>query len=132
MRVCFTLIMAVVGFTSNSLLAFDAAPIANLVVAENALPGSTDWQLTRVRGPFPESGPDEGLLMGARNVEPVNGGGDWICTNSKHWIFEGTGMKNGDKIPGLEIVGAGKAWVGGETPQQWTATVYKGPKGNVV
>ncbi|MEO6785739.1 MAG: N,N-dimethylformamidase beta subunit family domain-containing protein, partial [Chthoniobacteraceae bacterium] len=30
-------------------------------------------------GPFPERGPDEGYLMGARNVRPVNGGGDWIC-----------------------------------------------------
>ena len=98
-------------------------------------------------GPFPEHGPDEGLLMGARNVEPVNGGGDWICTNAKHWIFDGTDMKNGDKIPGLigweyhgdpadiagiEVVGAGTAWVSGDTPQQWTATVYEGPKGNTV
>ena len=29
-------------------------------------------------GPFPERGPDEGLLMGARNGRPINGGGDWI------------------------------------------------------
>ena len=32
-------------------------------------------------GPFPHRGPDEGYLMGARNVDPVNGGGDWICQN---------------------------------------------------
>jgi hypothetical protein len=98
-------------------------------------------------GPFPEHGPDEGLLMGARNVEPVNGGGDWIITKPDHWIFEGTGVKEGDRIPGLigweyhgdpadipglEVVAAGTAWVGGETPQRWTATVYPGPKGNVV
>jgi len=98
-------------------------------------------------GPFPERGPDEGYLMGARNVEPVNGGGDWICTMPEHWIFEGTGMKKGDSIPGLigweyhgdpadipglSVVGSGTAWVGGETPQSWTATVYEGPKGNVV
>ncbi|AMV21402.1 N,N-dimethylformamidase beta subunit family domain-containing protein [Planctomyces sp. SH-PL14] len=98
-------------------------------------------------GPFPERGPDEGLLMGARNIEPVNGGGDWICTKPEHWIFEGTGMKKGDRIPGLigweyhgqpadipglEVVGGGTAWVGGVQPQQWTATVYTGPKGNVV
>ena len=42
-------------------------------------------------GPFPEHGPDEGLLMGARNIEPVNGGGDWIVAKPEHWIFEGTG-----------------------------------------
>ena len=98
-------------------------------------------------GPFPEHGPDEGLLMGARNVEPVNGGGDWICTRPENWIFTGTGMKQGDcipgligweyhgqpaNLPGLEVVGAGTAWVGGDRPQQWTATIYPGPKGNFV
>ena len=98
-------------------------------------------------GPFPEHGPDEGFLMGARNVEPVNGGGDWICTKPEHWIFEGTGMQAGESIPGLigweyhgdpadipglQVVGGGTAWVGGEQPQQWAATVYEGPKGNVV
>lgn len=107
----------------------------------------TALQRAKDHGPFPEHGPDEGLLMGARNVEPVNGGGDWICTKPDHWIFEGTGMKAGDKIPGLigweyhgdpadipglEVVGGGTAWVGGETPQQWAATVYTGPRGNVV
>jgi hypothetical protein len=98
-------------------------------------------------GPFPERGPDEGFLMGARNVEPVNGGGDWICTMPEHWIFQGTGIKQGEsipglvgweyhgdpaEIPGLAVVGTGKAWVSGQTPQTWTATVYEGPKGNVV
>ncbi|QEH35648.1 hypothetical protein OJF2_42030 [Aquisphaera giovannonii] len=98
-------------------------------------------------GPFPEHGPDEGLLLGARNVEPVNGGGDWIVVKPDHWIFEGTGVKKGDRIPGLigweyhgdpaaipglEVVAAGTAWVGGETPQKWAATIYPGPKGNFV
>jgi hypothetical protein len=98
-------------------------------------------------GPFPEHGPDEGLLMGARNVEPVNGGGDWIVLKPDHWMFEGTGVKRGDRIPGLigweyhgdpaqipglEVVAGGTAWVGGQTPQQWTATIYPGPKGNFV
>ncbi|MCB1227298.1 MAG: hypothetical protein KDK99_15880, partial [Verrucomicrobiales bacterium] len=31
-------------------------------------------------GPYPHRGPDEGYLMGVRNISPVNGGGDWICT----------------------------------------------------
>ncbi len=98
-------------------------------------------------GPFPERGPDEGLLMGARNVEPVNGGGDWIITRPEHWIFEGTGVKAGDRIPGLigweyhgdpadipglEVVAEGTAWQGGVNPQHWTAIVYPGPKGNFV
>ncbi|QDU45518.1 hypothetical protein Mal52_40120 [Symmachiella dynata] len=108
-----------------------------------------DYALLRERlhGPFPEHGPDEGLLMGARNVEPVNGGGDWTITKPEHWIFAGTNVKAGDripgligweyhgapaKIPGLEIVAAGTAFQGGENPQQWTATIYPGPKDNFV
>lgn len=115
-------------------------------------PYGGDTQTTRDRekthGPFPERGPDEGYLIGARNVEPVNGGGDWIAVKPEHWIFSGTGMKAGEKIPGLigweyhgdpprdlpglEIVGAGTAFVGGMLPQQWAATIYPGPKGNFV
>lgn len=102
----------------------------------------------RDEGPFPHRGPDEGYLMGSRNVDPVNGGGDWICRMPDHWIFEGTGMKEGDSIPGLigweyhgdppedieglEVVAAGTALQGGVNPQQWTATIYPGPKGNFV
>jgi hypothetical protein len=110
---------------------------------------SNRWAELREKehGPFPERGPDEGYLMGARNVEPVNGGGDWIVTNPGHWVFEGTGLKKGDRIPGLvgweyhgdppeivglEILAQGTAWVGGIRPQQWTATVYPGPKDNFV
>ncbi|MCL4215818.1 MAG: hypothetical protein KJ052_02255 [Candidatus Hydrogenedentes bacterium] len=108
-----------------------------------------DYALNRIRdhGPFPEHGPDEGLLMGARNVEPVNGGGDWIIQMPEHWIFEGTGVKNGDRIPGLigweyhgmpanipglDIVAAGTAFQGGDNPQNWTATLYPGQKENFV
>lgn len=92
-------------------------------------------------------GPDEGLLMGAINVIPVNGGGDWTCAMPDHWIFAATGMKKGDSIPGLvgweyhgdpanipglEVVATGTAWQGGQKPQQWTATLYPGPKNNFV
>lgn len=92
-------------------------------------------------------GPDETLIMGARTVMPANGGGDWICVKPEHWIFEGTGMKKGDFIPGLvgwehhgapgkqaglEIVAEGTAWSGGVTPIRWTAVIFPGPKGNFV
>ncbi|NND08202.1 MAG: hypothetical protein HKN87_17620 [Saprospiraceae bacterium] len=98
-------------------------------------------------GPFPERGPDEGMLMGVRNVEPVNGGGDWSIVQPDHWIFSGTGMREGDAIPGLvgweyhgdpakidglEVVARGTAWVGGEQPQEWVATIYPGPRDNFV
>ncbi|HVJ68875.1 MAG TPA: N,N-dimethylformamidase beta subunit family domain-containing protein, partial [Caulifigura sp.] len=55
----------------------------------------------KLHGPFPERGPDEGLLMGARNPEPINGGGDWTIARPENWIFAGTGVKKGDRIPGL-------------------------------
>lgn len=98
-------------------------------------------------GPFPVDGPDEALLMGARSIVPFNGGGDWIAVKPEHWIFEGTGMKEGDAIPGLvgwefhgdpadiaglEVVAEGIALRGGVDPAHWTATVYPGPKGNFV
>ncbi len=101
----------------------------------------------KLHGPFPERGPDEGFLIGARNVEPVNGGGDWVCAKPDHWIFKHTGMKKGARVPGLigweyhgdppdikglEIVAEGTAWQGGTRPQHWTATIYPGPKDNFV
>jgi hypothetical protein len=105
-------------------------------------------QREKEHGPFPHRGPDEGYLIGARNVEPVNGAGDWVCVKPDHWIFAGTGMKQGDRIAGLvgweyhgdpptdiaglEVVSAGTALVGGTRPQHWTATIYPGPKGNFV
>ncbi len=112
--------------------------------------GQHKWAKKRheLHGPFPHSGPDEGYLMGGRNVKPENGGGDWFCTNAKHWIFNETGMKNGDSIPGLvgwechgdapkdipgiEVVANGTFLQGGVNPQQWEATIYPGPKGNII
>jgi hypothetical protein len=86
--------------------------------------------------------------MGSRNVDPVNGGGDWVVDKPDHWIFEGTGMKKGESIPGLigweyhgdppadiaglEVVAKGIALQGGVNPQNWTATIYPGPKNNFV
>jgi hypothetical protein len=112
--------------------------------------GENQWARGRQQehGPFPHRGPDEGYLIGARNVEPVNGGGDWVVVRPDHWMFRGTGMKKGDRIPGLvgweyhgdpphdlsglEIVAEGTALVGGVRPQRWTATIYPGPKENFV
>ncbi|VTS06392.1 N,N-dimethylformamidase beta subunit family domain-containing protein [Tuwongella immobilis] len=96
---------------------------------------------------LPEHGPNEALLMGARTVIPFNGSGDWICTKPEHWLFAGTGMKAGDRIPGLvgwehhgnpaeipglEIVAEGSTWNSGEQESHYTATIYPGPKGNTI
>ncbi len=98
-------------------------------------------------GPFPERGPDEGMLMGVRNIRPVNGGGDWTIVNPRHWIFKETGVKKGDAIPGLigwefhgdaadipglEVVAEGTAWQGGQKATKWQSVIFPGPKGNFV
>jgi hypothetical protein len=105
-------------------------------------PGEEKWMAD-----LPEEAPNESTLIGAQTVTPFNGSGDWICTNPKHWIFAGTGMKKGEvipglvgwefhgdpaKIPGLEIVAAGKTTNGGEADSHYEATIYPGPKGNTV
>jgi hypothetical protein len=103
---------------------------------------------SKVLGPFENPGPDECDIIGARTVVPFNGGGDWTCAKPDHWLFEGTGMKQGDSIPGLvgwefhgepditraglEVVAEGNVWAGGTRLGKYAATVYKGPKQNIV
>jgi hypothetical protein len=88
-------------------------------------------------------------LIGAHSTGPVTGGADWVCTLPDHWIYEGTGMKVGDgipgiigwewhgdpaKIPGLEIVATAptKSAPGKPNGGIHTGTVYPGPRGNIV
>lgn len=95
---------------------------------------------------FPSTTPNENTLVGARTVVPAVGTGDWICRAPDHWLFEGTGMKEGEGIPalvgweyhgdpadlpGLEIVASG-ATQSHHGPGAYTATVYPGPRGNFV
>jgi hypothetical protein len=102
----------------------------------------------KVLGPFQHTGPDERDIIGARTVVPFNGGGDWTCTQPEHWIYEGTGMKKGDSIPGLvgwefhgdpdlqrpglEVLAEGNVWAGGTRLGRYAATLFPGPKGNFV
>jgi hypothetical protein len=101
-------------------------------------------------GAFAHQSPSEGLLLGARsNVAPCTGGADWICSLPEHWIYEGTGMRRDDRIPGL----IGWEWHGDPAPIKglavvatgptqdapgkpnggtYTATIYQGPHGNFV
>lgn len=88
-------------------------------------------------------------LMGAHSTGPVTGGADWVCALPEHWIHAGTGMKAGDRIPGL----IGWEWHGDPAPIPGlevvatsptqdapgklnggihTATVYPAAKGNIV
>lgn len=74
------------------------------------------------------------------------GFGDWVVKDPGHWIYKGTGMKAGDKIPGiigweyhgppipniagLEVVAEGPLSAPSKEPHM--AVVYPGPKGNWV
>jgi len=98
---------------------------------------------------LPHERPYANELVGAQSTGAVTGGADWVCSLPDHWIFEGTGMKQGEKIPGL----VGWEWHGNPAnipgleviataPTQtkpgelnggvYTATVYPGPRGNFV
>lgn len=94
-----------------------------------------------------QHGPNESSLIGARSSYPVTGGADWICRKPDHWLFAGTGMKEGDgipglvgwefhgdpaPIPGLEVLASGKTINSGKVEGEYTATIYPGPQGNHV
>jgi hypothetical protein len=95
---------------------------------------------------LPRTGPNEAWLIGARSTGTIMGGAPYTCAMPGHWLFEGTGMKEGDgipglvgweyhgdpaPIPGLEIVAKGVTkFSGGDG--LYTSTVYPGPKGNLV
>jgi hypothetical protein len=97
--------------------------------------------------PWETHGPSENLLIGARTMEPANGSGNWIAKNTQHWLFEGTGLKDGDfipglvgwehhgdpaKIPGLVVVAEGNVEKANGETSPYAATIYPGPKGNWV
>jgi hypothetical protein len=88
-------------------------------------------------------------LIGAHSTGPVTGGADWICVLPEHWLYEGTGMRKGDgipglvgwewhgdpaKIPGLEVVATAATQDAPGKPNGGvhTGTVYPGPKRNFV
>ena len=97
---------------------------------------------------LPYVSPNERDLVGARSTGEITGGGDYTCSLPEHWLFEGTGMKKGDAIPGLvgwewhgdpapipglEVVSTAPTTNGkGKTQGTYTSTLYPGPKGNFV
>jgi hypothetical protein len=94
-------------------------------------------------------GPAAAELMGSGSTEPDNGSADWTCVRPGHWLFDGTGMREGESIPGLvgwehhgpplgtmaglEVLARGPVFTRG-TPQntEYVATIYPGPRGDVV
>jgi len=103
------------------------------------------------RKPDVGAGPDAALLMGGRFLPGmIIGGhsGDWNCRNHDHWLYEGTGMKEGDVIkgilgweyhgdpnmdhPGMEILAYSPITLNKKAKPPHVATMYNGPKNNVV
>ena len=95
--------------------------------------------------------PDEDRLMGVKSYGP--GYGDYVVRRADHWMFDGTGMNNGDRIPGLigwefhgtpskEIEGLVEVastqlspysrHPGDDGGGRHSSVIYPGPKGNWV
>ncbi len=125
----------------------------NAVDGEITIGPSTDGRPNRVFGRFEgraddDDMPDEQTLMGSTSYGV--GLGDWIVQRPEHWLFEGTGMKTGDGVPGLVgweyhgpplrddpslVVVASSPVVGMQREKQehdFAAVIYDGPKGNIV
>jgi len=98
---------------------------------------------------LPHVPPYANELVGAHSTGPVTGGADWICVAPDHWLFAGTGMTRGDGIPGLvgwewhgdpapisglEVVATGptQSAPGKLNGGTYTATIYPGPRNNIV
>ncbi len=101
-----------------------------------------EYRLYKIREPR-----DADLVGAGCGFAHINVGADWICASEKHWVFEGTGMKNGEAVPGLvgwetqgdlgsqpglEVVARGRVVNNHKVEGTYAATVYPGPKGNVV
>jgi hypothetical protein len=125
----------------------------NSVDGEIVLAPSSDGRADRTFERFPGRGPDDDMADEERLMGSTSYGvglGDWIVTRPEHWLFAGTGMTAGDRIPGLvgwehhgppyrddptlEVVAAGPVTDsrGNRQPDSHGAVVYAGPKGNIV
>jgi hypothetical protein len=111
-------------------------------------PRDTDGRFVGIHT-LPHASPFANTLIGAHSTGTVTGGADWACAIPDHWLFEGTGMKMGDSIPGLvgwewhgepasipglEVIATGPTQKAAGKPNGgiFTATIYPGPKSNVV
>lgn len=110
------------------------------------LPGSDGRQnrIMRRDGGFTE----ERFLMGSTTYGV--GFADWTCDQPNHWIFEGTDMKQGDRVHDLvgwefhgppladydsmEILSSGTVygWNGNARERKYATTLYSAARGNLV
>jgi hypothetical protein len=125
----------------------------NAVDGEISIEPSSDGRPERIfqRAPgHPASNEfdDEHTLMGSTSYGV--GLGDWVVREPEHWLLSGTGMQLGDRIPGLVgweyhgaplrddptlvVLASGKVYGrrGEEQTPEFAATIYDGPRDNVV
>jgi hypothetical protein len=111
-------------------------------------PRDTDGRFIAIHT-LPHESPFANTLIGAHSTGTVTGGADWTCRKPEHWLFEDTGMREGDSIPGLvgwewhgdpakidglEILASGPTQSAPGKPNggTFTATIYPGPRNNFV
>ena len=108
---------------------------------------STDGRPNRIMrraGGFP----NEASLMGSTSYGV--GFASWTCDKPDHWVFEGTNMKQGDRVVDLvgweyhgpplgehasmEVLSSGQVygWNGEARGRSYATTLYTAPKGNLV
>ncbi|MCP4313622.1 MAG: hypothetical protein GY790_20405 [Bacteroidetes bacterium] len=103
-------------------------------------------QVIQSMGKYPP-GPSGAQLMGG--LTAGISGGDWICRNHEHWLYEGTGLQESEEIsdligweyhgfpamdlPGMEVLAYSPiTHPNGNPLPPHVATMYNGAKGNVV
>ena len=90
--------------------------------------------------------PEDALLGVMYDYDPVNNA-DLVIDNASHWVFEGTGLKKGDHLPGLVGYEADRIFAGGPanlvrlahspvlvngTPGFSDMSIYTAPSGAIV
>jgi hypothetical protein len=118
----------------------------NSMDGEIFLTTSSDGRPDRIMGRIRDF-PDEQQLMGASSYGV--GLGNWTVKQANHWLFEQTGLKNGDVIPDLvgweyhgpplrndpSLVVLAQSKLDDKwkpDPDTYATTIYNGPKGNFV
>ena len=72
--------------------------------ALDPLAGKDDSRVTVAFRDAPVDRPEQSLLGGMVDVDSYcqwGCGFDWVVTDASNWVFANTGLRNGDKLPGL-------------------------------
>ncbi len=80
---------------------------------------ATDPSVTTVPFRDPPVNQPENALLGVMYESDWNFGISfpWVVTNASHWVYEGTGLQNGDSIPDMVGYEYDKVWDNGHTPR---------------